>query len=1050
MKYKTNKFMARVLPQTMVAAGLIASPVAFGAPMPLAQAPAGNDGKAPAPNLVLTLDDSGSMAWDVGSDVSTNDQSRIRMKILKDALNAAFNPAIVPDNSIRLAWNAFNRCTNIPDAGGGCGLNNDLRVLDATHRSNFLNWVNGGSLNSANCNTGLCADGGTPTHNAYYQALTMFDRPATSTSSAWAKQPGVKLGDVLSCRKSYVLLLTDGDYNGYPANNRYWTEGGSLRLDSVNRTLPDGKAYVANAAESRVYQDAYNTWGDNSQNWNSIADMAFHYWARDLAPTLPNDIWPRIRQIGPETITNGAGSMVMSEYWNPKNDVATWQHVTTYSIGLATAATWTGAPQFNNEGVVGNTWGGVDYKRLALGQDGVRWSNNSSTRGKRQELWHAAINSRGKFYPVNQPNQLVQAFQDILNDVVADNSQPRTSVVGSSRSSRVASLQFTSGYDAKQWSGDIKAITLNPGGVLGGNAWGAGSAASLLDAQLISTRKIKTSYQDTSDNLVEKDFKLLGDLSAAQQAALNGGGFGQQRIDYLLGDRTAETAVPNFRQRASRLGDIVNSDIWFMRGSPNNYTNASYLTWAATQSARQDTIYVGANDGMLHAFEANTGRELFGYVPQGAYANLANLTSSAYVHRYFVDGSPLTGDLQVGGVWKSYLAGFMGAGGKGYFILDVTDPSNPVTKLDRTASADPDVGYIFQKPVMERENPMISRQITQLNNGVWALVVGNGYNSTSEKAVLMIQYLDGSGTVIKIETDGVAGGGNGLSAPRLIDMNGDQIPDVAYAGDLHGNLWKFDISQTNAAAWGGASVGRAWKVYSAKDPSNVSQPITSAPVYVGHPDGGLVIGFGTGINVTSGDRVSTQVQSAYGIWDQGFTWNNSRKGGVVLAAPTPTVSGRTDLQVQVIPPEPAEIAPGVWETADNAIVDWSLKRGFYADFPVVGERVLDNPVWFDGDFIRFMSQVPAKGSDTTKETCDFKSTEPRRFDTVINGATGQRPPVPILSYTPNVVGGSKLGNRWTSGLGNTVQGGDTANIVGVRDLNLLPTFHIAPSWRQLQ
>ena len=262
-------------------------------------------------------------------------------------------------------------------------------------------------------------------------------------------------------------------------------------------------------------------------------------------------------------------------------------------------------------------------------------------------------------------------------------------------------------------------------------------------------------------------------------------------------------------------------------------------------------------------------------------------------------------------------------------------------------------------------------------------------------------------------------------------------------------MWKFDISQTNDTDWGGTA-GKAWKVYTATDAGGVAQPITAAPIYVGHPDGGIVISFGTGINVTTADRISSQVQSAYGIWDQGFVWNSSLKGGVKLLAPTPVSIGRSDLQEQKMPPESDEIATGIWETADDEIVDWGAKHGYFSDFPVVGERVLDNPVWFDGDFVRFLSQVPSKGSDTSKETCNFNSTEPKRFDTVISGASGRRPPVPILMYTPHVAGGSKLGNRWTSDLGNTVQGGETASIVGVRQLNLLPTYHVAPSWRQLQ
>jgi type IV pilus assembly protein PilY1 len=240
-------------------------------------------------------------------------------------------------------------------------------------------------------------------------------------------------------------------------------------------------------------------------------------------------------------------------------------------------------------------------------------------------------------------------------------------------------------------------------------------------------------------------------------------------------------------------------------------------------------IYVGANDGMLHAFradtgDANSGKEIFAYVPAAVYDNLSKLTAPSYVHKPFVDGSLSAGDAYVGGTWKTVLLGGLGGGGKAIFALDITNPTAMgVSQVMWEFEDAADLGYTVGQA-----------QIALLNNGVWAAVFANGYNSTSDRAYLYLVNLQ-TGALIKKIPAGV-GTSNGLSTHVLYDSNGDQTVDAVYAGDLQGNMWKFDLTGSNVTAWGVANAGVP--LFTARNASNEVQPITSQPRIGAHPNGG--------------------------------------------------------------------------------------------------------------------------------------------------------------------------------------------------------------------
>lgn len=1084
-----KNFQTLKLCSALSACGLLTALPVLADPLPLAQAPAGSiTVTPPTPNLILTLDNSTSM------NTKDSGQPKSRFESLKSALQTAFSAANVPENSIRLGWNTLNdfratngnhysnyygptySCSAFNSTPDSCGANgNIVRPLTNAHRANFLDWVD---------NT-LNMSGSTPTHRAYQRALAQYDIPHNNSNSPWAEVPGTTAGEYITCRKSYVMLLTDGEYN--VKQDDFVTQGSSHDLDSVTRTLGDGTtAYPpSNPNAANIYKQ---TQTGTSSYKNTLADLAFHYWAKDIDGIAGNNnVMPFNRVTTDEN--------EITPFWNPKNDPATWQHVTTYTIGYgATAKGWSTSPKLQT----GETlFDSVDLQKLMQGD--LSWPTHSFSNSthKYMEMMHAAINSRGKFYPATTEDELVAAIQDLLADVIPIPDQHVTSASGSTLSAQVDSSAFYTSYDSEKWSGNVTAVMLKAGGGINADMkpWGDNTAASLLNAAAPGSRKIFTSQIDLTapgPTWAGSSFEWAN-LSADQQTALRGTpvvdstttALGKSRLDFLRGNRTGEGTT--FRERDTVLGDIVNSNIWFMKGIPNaGYTTTDYLDFVKAQRTanRTDAMFVGANDGMLHAFDADDGKELFAYVPLGAYSNLASLTDIDYTHKYFVDGSPFTADYcktyntatpPKCTAWGTALVGFMGAGGKGFFMLDVTDPSSMNASkviMDTTTGylpgnvgADPDIGHITQKPVTEKGNPLATRQIARMNNGKWALVTGNGYNSTDEKAVLIIQYLDGSAPR-KIYATTVEGQGNGLSAPRLIDLNGDSRPDVAYAGDLKGNLYKFDLASTDATDWKVAGVGGGapMPMFTAKSGSGAVQPITTAPVYQVHPTKGLMVVFGTGQHLTVADRSDVTTQSFYGLYDFGFKLKETGPylpGGVQVTAPanmsgdawSPASGTRSTAMLQQTADAISGKTSRELDTANGMDAMGTTYRGWYMDLPAERERVLRNPRWFDGDLLDLLSDVPAVAPVTADPCAAVNTSAAAYYTTVINAVSGNAPTADVwvedLGVNRKEGELPEVGTRTDDKAIATCVGPECDSTSPVIR-NLLGRYFKTPSWRQMQ
>jgi len=277
-------------------------------------------------------------------------------------------------------------------------------------------------------------------------------------------------------------------------------------------------------------------------------------------------------------------------------------------------------------------------------------------------------------------------------------------------------------------------------------------------------------------------------------------------------------------------------------------------------------VYVGANDGMLHAFNAADGVERLAFIPGAVFSNLPELTKPAYTHQFYVDGTPTVNDVFYSGAWHSVLVGGLNRGGKSIYALDVTNPNGfsetNATSVFKWEYTDADLGYTYSRPTLAR-----------LANGQWAAIFGNGYNATGSGHAILYLVNVADGTLIKkIDTGvGTTATPNGLATPIVIDNDRDSNADYVYAGDLKGNMWKFNLTTNNTSNWDVAyKVGGVPKpLFVAKDSGGTVQPITEKPTVGAGPQGrGFIVLFGTGKFLELTDKIPTQTQSFYGVIDQ--------------------------------------------------------------------------------------------------------------------------------------------------------------------------------------
>ncbi len=432
-----------------------------------------------------------------------------------------------------------------------------------------------------------------------------------------------------------------------------------------------------------------------------------------------------------------------------------------------------------------------------------------------------------------------------------------------------------------------------------------------------------------------------------------GGAAGEALVNFLRGDRSNEGTF--FRTRKHVLGDIVSSEARYVKTPMFEYTDPGYSDYKSSTliTTRASAVYVASNDGMLHAFNAETGKELWAYVPELVLPQLHRLADPNYGqnHQYYVDGSPEVGDVCPstpttpcsGAQWRTILVGGLNRGGRGYYALDITDPANPALLWEFTNA---NMGYSYGNP-----------RITKLKTGRWVVLVSSGYNNPDGVGRLFV--LDAySGALIRTISTSAGNSGTPSGLARIsahsTTADTDNTTIAAYGGDMLGNLWRFDINGDIGAPGYDAQL-----LVNFRDGLGAAQPITAKPV-VTTVEGRPVVYVGTGSYLGVSDVGSTQSQTMYAVKDKfdATTYSNPRANGSGFVAQTLVATTCTNEGLDNC--IPGENIRKITSPADPP-VNWSTGSGWYVDFLTPGERANTDPALALGT-LAFTTNTPNNAS----------------------------------------------------------------------------------------
>lgn len=777
-----------------------------------------------------------------------------------------------------------------------------------------------------------------------------------------------------SCQKSAVLGIGD-----------VYTHEDRDLLPSSDNTFMDLNAYTQEVFDlegiSKSASDVFTGLGNSAY----IAGLAYFANIQDIRPDL-------------------AGKQTVSTYWV---DVREDQYL---------------EPKANNQYWLAAKYGGFEVPEGYSFGDPVppdRWMSG--------EMLAPGYSRPSNFYVASDAENMVrsleQAFARIANEI---QSTAASLAVNSSRLETDTAL-FQSRLNSRFWSGDLLALAVEEGGTVGSTPlWSAAAKLDALDD--VNGRNILTIRPPLGDPSVEGPkisttgvLLTWSGLSDDQQARLKNDAeptddLAQKRLNYLRGDRSEEMSAEDwtkpFRQRDSRLGDIVNSDPQFVYQQDFGYgrltgweDNAAgeykLFRSSAAYQARVPMVIVGANDGMLHGFDASVtgtggGDELFAFVPNGVFHNLLELTEPSYSHRYYVDGTPRVSDAWLGNRWATVAVGSTGAGGRSIFALDVTNVSGKNSMNANRVMWEfthLKMGYTIGQPA-----------IVALPNQKFGVIISSGYHDEEpeeEKGYVWILDIN-NGNILKefeIPTKG------NLGAPLASDLDFNREADRIYVADTLGNLWRLDIASINISSWGIPSDLDNGPLFIARDGEGHRQAITAPLASAYNQWGQHMVLFGTGSFYRDGDNEipdEPPVETFYGVFDTGSL-----------------IDGRSELLEQRVDQQAIVNGRRVRAVTDNEIAS---EQGWYLDLVwdpetggagPVGERVISRATLRSGRVL-FTTMTPAD------DPCAFGGTS---MIMALGLSSGQR-----LDTYFDIDGDGVLtdGDNWQS-----EEGGESAPVSGM-------------------
>jgi len=681
---------------------------------------------------------------------------------------------------------------------------------------------------------------------------------------------------------------------------------------------------------------------------DSLADVSFYYFNNDLRDKA---LW--------NNCTGSLGTDVCGTA-----DKFLKQNMVTLTLGLGAS----GLLAYDKNYISQKTAGSGDFYAIKNGDKTWPVPANGSGPENIDDLWHAAVNATDfgtaaipvtnpstQYFSAGDPQSLVESLTVALANVKA--------VVASSSAAATSTLQpvagdndvFVAKFTSVKWTGDIERFSIDPatGSISTSYSW---SAAQQLDNRDLASFPRKVLYAKTGQSTLQ-DFTYsnlqndglssyfdnfcsktgAGGNSSPSQCALmadkTAANTGSNLIAYLKGSNN-----DNYRTRDSRMGDVINGAPLFIGIPKFKYTENSYGAFASStrqgycasgsiagSATRQGTVYVGANDGMLHAFDRCDGSEKWAYIPKAVMPNLYKLADNAYAsnHSYFVDGAPAMGDIYDGTNWKTIVVGGLNAGGRSYYALDVTDPSNPKSLWEFTSADNQHLGYTFGNPIITK----------RASDGKWVVVFTSGYNNTSNGGdgnghLIMVDAKTGNqimdvSTLVSGSPVGSSGTPSGLAKINAwVEAETDNTALRYYGGDLLGNVWRFDTEDLVAPKKQSFRLAQLLV-------GSTPQPITAEPELAEvsfHGAKYAVVYVGTGSYLGMSDLSTTGTQSIYAFKDDlSSTSLGDLRASKTLVAQSLTTNGSI-------------------RTATTNAVDWGTKNGWVVDMPTSGERVNVNMV----------------------------------------------------------------------------------------------------------
>lgn len=800
-----------------------------------------------------------------------------------------------------------------------------------------------------------------------------------------------------SCLRSNVVVIGDinthDNLNAFPAANAAanlpdrgaWTSVVQSFENGGTRNYVDGQGVTRTTSNPSGYIDT-SPRGD--------AIVGYSYWAhtQDIRGTAwtqaPDKQRPglRVKTFIFDVNEYGTGNDASQRRYNNQFFTAA-----KYG-GFESVANGTTTQTFNNYG--------NPFRRMDGTADNNVWQDPANP--GEASTYYLQSNARG----------VLNAFENIFSRAVTRASSIAGTALQGSRIAQGNTI-YQGQFDTSDWSGDLQAFAV--GVDAGGNTsvattptW---SASSQLAAQVAAgdTRNIVVGNPGATATTPATLFTwgTISPLLKSQLGQVTSSttdGLANSRLDYLRGSASLEGNP--FRRRNNRLlGDIVNSGVAYSGTPPATITSTTYAAFRAANIARKPAVFVGANDGMLHAFDAGTdvataGRELFAYIPSWMGPKLAALTSATYAsnHQSYVDATPVVGEAQLGtgntaADWRTVLVSGTGAGGRGVFALDITDPTafGPSKVLwEFTQDDDRDMGFVVGRPQILRLRTSAANATTATYK--WFAVVASGVNnyvsqnsvfSTTGQPALFL--LDLSKPVSTAWTLGanyykisfpVNATLAAASAPGIVNFEGvagaQRELTLLYAGDLHGNMWKLDFRPWGTTDWTLAKLssfvsagGTPLPLFTARSATGSVQPITMSPsIIAGQRSASMYVAFGTGKYLEADDRASSAPQSFYAIYDNATTTLDGGSGaaavsgrgrlamGTFTAASTGTTGTTTTTTSDGSIDVPA-FTPGR-ATSDT---DTTQRSGWYLDYPSSGERQITN-AQLSGDILAFSSLIP--------------------------------------------------------------------------------------------